>query len=320
MYASPTGYHRHRCSWCAFVYEHADCNDTHHNAAPLSHSCPACHRCGWGMGIYEGEEPPRVRNGLEPRGTSAHMANAPVPPDRSTGLIPRDYRLHPVGCFEFAPAFPDEELIPENEWQDRWTAQRGNSLLDLRNANYEILHSLDQNGFGLCWAFSTTKATMYLRAVANEVLLRLSAYWVAGRVKGWRDEGGWGAESLAKIVAEGAPVEALCPTYRSSNDTAETRANAAFHKVTEWWDGSDSVEQATKQMISSLLRNIPCVVDLNDMGHSMCAIDIERLNPLTIIYDNSWGSSGDRGLYRGTGARARPDGLVVPRVTRPSQS
>ncbi len=71
-------------------------------------------------------------------------------------------------------------------------------------------------------------------------------------------------------------------------------------------------------MVSMLLRGVPCVVDLNDMGHSMCAIDIESLNPLKIVYDNSWGEQGDRGLYVGSGARARPDGLVIPRVTLPS--
>jgi len=57
------GYHRHKCSYCGFVYEHHDCNDAGHNAVPGAHECPACHRCGWGMGIYEGDESPRVRNG-----------------------------------------------------------------------------------------------------------------------------------------------------------------------------------------------------------------------------------------------------------------
>jgi hypothetical protein len=72
--------------------------------------------------------------------------------------------------------------------------------------------------------------------------------------------------------------------------------------------------------VSMLLKRRPCVVDLNDMGHSMCAIDIDSLNPLRIVYDNSWGEQGDRGLYVGQGARARPDGLVVPRVVTPSQT
>lgn len=246
--------------------------------------------------------------------------NAPVPPGFSTGLIPRNYHSFPVGCFSFAPEFPASELIDESEWSDRLAENRKtkSGLLDLRDAHYEVLRSLDQDGLGLCWAFSSTKATMYVRALMNEVPLRLSAWFVAGVIKGWRDEGGWGSASLAFIVKTGVPAESYCPSYKSTYDNEATRANAAMHKVTEWWDGSDDPRVATKQMVSCLLRKIPCVVDLNDMGHSMCAIDIGSLNPLEVIYDNSWGDQGERGLYRGRGARARPDGLVIPRVTLPS--
>lgn len=246
--------------------------------------------------------------------------NTPVPRGFSTGLVPRDYRVLPVGCMAFAPAFPDEELIDESEWGDRLAEIRKtrSGLLDFREAHYEVLRSLDQDGLGLCWAFSTTKAVMYLRMLMNEAPLRLSAWWVAGRVVGWRDQGYWGSASLAHIVKEGVPAESYCPSYRQSYDTQATRDNAALHKVIEWWDGSDSPALATRQLVSSLLRRRPCVVDLNDMGHSMCAIDIGSLNPLEIIYDNSWGEQGEKGLYRGRGPRARPDGLVIPRVTLPS--
>lgn len=248
------------------------------------------------------------------------IVNAPIPADRSTGLVPRDYRAFPVGCLSFAPEFPASELIPESEWADRLAENRKNKagLLDIREANYETLRSLDQDGLGLCWAFSSTKAVMYLRAVMNQPYLRLSAWWVAGKVVNWRDQGYWGSASLAHIVREGVPAESYCPSYRSSYDTADCRANAALHKVSEWWDGSDDPSTATRQMVSMLLRRVPCVVDLNDMGHSMCAIDIESLSPLRIIYDNSWGEGENRGLYIGQGARARPDGLVIPRVTLPS--
>lgn len=246
--------------------------------------------------------------------------NAPVPRDKSTGLIPRNYQAFPVGCFSFAPAYPDSELIPESEWASRLADMRASKsgLLDLREANYETLRSLDQDGLGLCWAFSTTKAVMYLRAVMNQTPLRLSAWWVAGKVVNWRDQGYWGSASLAQVVKEGVPAESYCPSYRSSYDTSDCRANAALHKVTEWWDGSDSPSLATRQLVSCLLRRQACVVDLNDMGHSMCAIDIQSLSPLQIIYDNSWGESSEKGLYVGQGARARPDGLVIPRVSNPS--
>jgi hypothetical protein len=173
---------------------------------------------------------------------------------------------------------------------------------------------------GNCWAFSSTKACMYTRALAGEPPLRLSAWYVAGKIKGWRDEGGWGAASLEFIAQSGVPVLDLCPKYSHSYDTEAAAANGAFHKFSEWWDGSDNPSVAQKQLVSMLLKRRPCVVDLNDMGHSMCAIDIDSLSPLRIVYDNSWGEQGDRGLYVGQGARARPDGLVVPRVVTPSQT
>lgn len=248
------------------------------------------------------------------------MPNEPVPPGMSTGLIPRNYGTHPVGCYAAAPPFPDDQLIPEDQWAARLAENRANKsgLLDLREAHYDILKSLDQNGLGLCWAFSTTKAVMYLRAVMNEVPIILSAWYVAGKIKNWQDEGGWGAASLDFIVKNGVPAMDKCPKYSRSYDTPEAAASAELHKVTEWYDGSNDPATAQKQLVSTLLRCNPCVVDLNDMGHSMCAIDLE-LNPLTIIYDNSWATNGDPlGLYRGTGARARPDGLVIPRVTVPS--
>src|SRR4051812_35839675 len=98
------------------------------------------------------------------------MANEPVPAGRATGLIPRNYATHPVGCYAFAPVFPESELVPESEWADRLADNRRtkSGLLDLREAHYDVLRSLNQDGLGLCWAFSTTKAVMYLRAVMNQ--------------------------------------------------------------------------------------------------------------------------------------------------------
>lgn len=246
--------------------------------------------------------------------------NLPVPKDYGTGLIPRPLKKFPIGCFAYAAEFPDSELIPDSEWSERFEKMRSDKtgLLDLRKEYYDILHSYDQNGFGLCWAFSSTKASAYHRVLSGLTPMRLSAYWVAGQVKGWRDQGGWGAESLEMLVGSGAPVESYCPKYSRQYDTPDARANAALHKVTEWWDGSDNPTKAQKQLVSMLLQGRPCVVDLNVMGHSMCAIDIGSLNPLEIIYDNSWGDGGEDGLYRGRGAYARPDGLVIPRVVTAS--
>lgn len=240
------------------------------------------------------------------------------PSGHTTGLLPRDYKSFPVGCFSFAEPFPDSLLVPQDEIQDRidyFTEQKA-SLLDLREKNYETLRSLDQDGEPLCWSFSSTKAMMYLRAVMNQPLIRMSAWWVAGRVMNWRSSGGWGGESLKKIVSEGVPEEKFCPSYSSRHDTADTRANAALHKCTEWWEGSEDSEKALHQSVSAFLMGLPTIEDFNHMSHSMCCIWMKSWKgKKRKVADNSWGSdSGDNGLYYLDDWKAQPNGLWIPRV------
>lgn len=240
------------------------------------------------------------------------------------GLKPRDYRKHPMGSYSFAEPFPDSLLIPEDEIDDRIKQQEKtkSGLLDLREANYSVLKSLDQDGLGLCWAFSSTKAIMYLRAIMGVSPLILSAWWVAGKVKSWRDQGGWGAESLAQIVKAGVPAMSFCPSYKSSYDTADTRADALLHTCTEWWEGSEDPVKARRQMFSALLGSAgpaaPCITDWNFWSHSVCAIKAKQWKPTPqVVIDNSWGeSAGDKGLYILEGNKSKPDGLWIPRVTR----
>lgn len=239
-----------------------------------------------------------------------------VPAGFGTGLIARDYKKHPVGSYAGVPEFPADQIIDKAEWADRWEIQKAAkaNLLALREAEYDTLKSLNQGRLGLCWAFSSTKAMMYLRARDHQPNVILSAWYVAGMIKRWRDEGGWNAASLEFIIKYGVPSIDLCPSYSSKYDTPEAKADAATHQCTEWFDGSDDPELAQRQLVTSLLLSTPCAVDLNVMGHSMCAVDIGSLNPVEIIYDNSWGDGGEKGLYRGRGVYARPNGLVVPRV------
>ncbi len=248
--------------------------------------------------------------------------NAPISPIHSTGLVERDFQSHPQGYLgAYAPAFPSDLLIPQDQWAGLLASNRANKcgLLDLREAHYDTLKSLDQDGLGLCWAFSSTKAAMYTRARMGAPPVILSAWWVAGEIKGWRDEGGWGAASLQKIATDGIPLMSLCPAYKSSYDNADCKASAAQHKFTQWFDGAEDSSTAHAQLVSCLLRGIPCVVDLNVMGHSMCAIDLLDVN--TIIYDNSWGEQGDKkGLYYGKGQYAMPNGLVIPTLSNPSMT
>ncbi len=241
-----------------------------------------------------------------------------IPPGYSTGLIKRDYKSHPSGYLSFAPSFRDSMLVPESEWPERLKEQKAKkaSLLDLRKKFFAYLKSLDQDGLGLCWAFSSTKAVMYLRAIMNEPGIRLSAWWVAGKVVNWQDQGYWGSASLAQIAKGGVPSEEKCPSYKSSYDTADVAADAATRKVTKWMDGSEDRGKNRAMMISCFLLGLPPVLDFNHMGHSMCGCNLESIDPLEINCDNSWGGSGGPdGLYNLKGSDAIPDGIVCPEIT-----
>lgn len=240
---------------------------------------------------------------------------------KAHGLKPRDYKSHPEGCFAWADPFPDSLLIPEADLDDALAEAKAQkrTLLDLRETHYDVLKSLDQDGLGLCWAFSSTKAAMYLRALMNEPLLVLSAWWVAGKVKGWRDEGGWGSESLEFIVANGAPEYSKCPAYRSSYDGPDTQSNAALHKVIKWWECSEDPDKAFHQTASAHARMLVTVEDFNWLSHSMCCVMTNGYKSPDAWADNSWGeSAGEKGLYRLQGGKAKPNGAWVPYVAAAS--
>ncbi len=246
-----------------------------------------------------------------------------VLPGKKTGLVPRNFSTHPPGYLACAPVAPDDWLVPPSEQQGLLDAQLAAkaSLWDIREAHYDVLKSLDQNGYGLCWAFSSTKATMYTRILANEPGMRLSAWYVAGKIKGWADEGGWGQESLKFIADHGVPTMDKCPKYSSSAVASDAAENAKLHAVTEWYDGTDDRTQNTQIMISAFLLGLPCVLDLNWLGHSMAGCCLKSISPLEVWADNSWGEIdqyGPKGIYVLKGSKAVPDNIVVARVSVPS--
>lgn len=236
----------------------------------------------------------------------------------ATGLIERDYKSFPSGYCSVAPSAPDSWLVPESEWEERLKEQKANraSLLDLRNSKYDTLRSLNQGRHPLCWAFSTTKAAMYLAHSMNEDVV-FSPWWTAGKANGWRDQGGWGASSLDALAKSGAVLMSDCPSFSRSYDTAENSAKAKKRLVIEWYDGSEDRDRNRAMMISSFLLGLAPVLDFNDIGHSMCGLVLVSINPLIVDCDNSWDDIdqfGSRGTYRKTGYHAIPDGIVVPRV------
>jgi hypothetical protein len=225
---------------------------------------------------------------------------------KAHGLIPRSLSHYPPQMF--APP-SDMQVIPRSEWDARINEQeeRQSSLEHIRMTGDagKPIPSLDQDGKGYCWAHSTTSATILVRAANNLPYVRLSAFAIACKIKGFQDQGGWCGESAKFLRETGCPSVALWPekSMDRSNDRPEVWANAAKHKVTEDWvdlaQPTYSANLTVDQLATCLLLNIPCAVDYDEWGHSICALRWMRVEAGVYAPKiwNSWTDQwGDHGM------------------------
>ena len=253
-----------------------------------------------------------------------HVQAPHVGPDglvRKTGLRPRDYNTHPVGCYSSIPPFAGIPLMTDDEIQAASLRKNAEKswLSDLRMTGMygAMIPSRDQNGRGYCWKHSGTSATLLVRARDNQPYADLSAYAGACIIKNYRDEGGWGAEGVQWSIDVGDPTSEFWPqqSTKRSNDTPEMRANAALHKVDGTW--MDMKPNDNRALATCLCHNNPVVVDYNWWSHSICACKLISWNPLKILIWNSWGDSwSDNGMGELSGNKASPDGQVALMTTR----
>lgn len=244
------------------------------------------------------------------------------------GYVPRNYHAYPAEMF----AQPtDMKLIPRSEWDARIDEQeeRQSSLEHIRMSgnNGTMIPSLDQNGQGYCWAYSTTMCVMLLRALNNQPYVRLSAHAIACKIKGFRDEGGWCGLSAKFQKEVGCPSVAFWKekSMSRSNDTPETWANAGLHKVTEdWVDLTRQVYDQNltiDQLATCLLTNTPCAIDYDEWGHSIAALRWVRIEKgaygpkILNSWTDGWGDRGMSVINRSWNV----DGAVALRVTGASQ-
>lgn len=252
---------------------------------------------------------------------------------RSFGLIPRDMEKHPPGSYG-APewSLDDLKIIPRSEWSDRIREMKRTKsrLSDIRNIadKGKPFLNLEQNGQGYCWVYSTTHAVTIWRAVAGLPFVRLSAHAVGCKVKNYRDEGGWAALSMDFISKFGVPsVEFWKEKSMSrSNDTEATWKNAGLHKITSGWVELSSPvydrNMTFDQFATCLLNRIPVAADYDWWGHSVCAMDLEEIEPgsfgARII--NSWPNWGENGTAVLRGDKTIPNNAVAPRSVTISES
>jgi hypothetical protein len=246
------------------------------------------------------------------------------------GYVERDYSRDPVGSYEGVSEF-NIPLIPRNEWSSRIKdiEQSQSTYADLRTIGNrgEHVKSLDQNGQGYCWAYSTASAITCCRIRDNQPYVRLSAHAVAFKIKNGRDEGGWNPLSVEFAIKNGYPDVSAWPEKSMSRqyDTTATWLNASRHKIVDgWMELTPPVYDRNltfDQLMTCLLLRIPCPVDYSWWRHSVCACDgaeVDSSLPLSDIRRwgvriwNSWTDNwGTQGMGVLVGNKAVPNGATA---------
>ena len=234
-----------------------------------------------------------------------------LPPSIMTGLIPRDRMLHPQGYLgALAPPFPRELELLESEIQVRLDelmhAQA--TLPDIRlkaGPNGGPIPSRDQDGYGYCWCHSSVSAMLLKRAAQNEPYVDLSAFAIGCIVKNYRNQGGWGSQSMEFLAERGCPTSEFWPqqSTKRSNDNPATWENAKLHQALRWYDLDD--DRMWLQQASCMARNWPTVNDYNWWSHSVCGARMKDYKGRVLTIWNSWSDSWkDQGMGDLEGGRA----------------
>jgi hypothetical protein len=187
--------------------------------------------------------------------------------------------------------------------------------------------SLDQNGHGYCWAYSTASAITACRIRDNQPYARLSAHAVACKIKNFRDEGGWNPLSVEYAIKHGYPTVATWAEKSMGKvyDKPETWAEAAHYKIVDgWMDLQASIydrNMTFDQLMTCLLLRIPCPVDYNWWRHSVTGCDPVEVDSSLQLSDirrwgvriwNSWTDNwGTMGMGVLVGNKAVPDGATA---------
>jgi len=219
-----------------------------------------------------------------------------------------------------ADPFPDELLIPRSDWQGLIEEQeeRGTDLAAV--AARHRLGVKNQKSTNFCWAFGPVRALEYVR-LRHGLLgpdgrpFSLSPASVACPLNGYRNQGGWGRNALARLASHGAvpsdrwPDAAIDRRYA----TEENWRAALDYRTTEWWE----LEPGNlDQHISCLLRGYAVAVGLNYWRHEVCDRRARWLDgAIAVEFDNSWSEDwGHEGRGVRQGRRILADDAVSPRV------
>ncbi len=212
-----------------------------------------------------------------------------------------------AGMQAFSSQFP---LIPRSQWKQLVADGKGTFIGDLLRANK--IPCKDQDGTNYCWAYASVGCVEALRALQGQPYVDLSAESVAGPIKNWRNQGGWGYEALEQLTNVGA---CRSDFMDSPNSLSPRRwktgweADRANHKIVAAWATLD--DGGFDAVFTAALLRLPVSIGLDWWSHQVMvtAPVVFSDGSYGVEIRNSWGSEyGDDGFAELTESRATPSG------------
>lgn len=236
-----------------------------------------------------------------------------------TGYAPKPDDFESGVC----SAFPQELLIPEVEWKERYEEIKAkNRLLSTfcKWATAKLgVKWLNQNPTNYCWCYAVVQIVMLLKLLQNDTYRRLAPASVACLIKDFQNVGGWGSEALEFISTDGVADEEHWPQPTAMEAIKQgrkyvesSRDNASLTKIKAWW----RIKTLNEKM-SCLLRRIPVASGYLRIGHEMASIDpyfSDRGEPGCYDLDSYASKNGEHNAKIMLGRQMVGDDMVAPAV------
>ena len=205
------------------------------------------------------------------------------------GYCPRDLQKTPVGSFG-APfpykTFTRQEIID----RIRDNESQGETISEIADARG--VKRLDQAQTNYCWANAVISGIHNLRAQQGMTFQALSPASVAAPIRGFANQGGFGAEAYRYIMQNGVNLQTDWPANAIDSRlyNAQNREKAKKNMILE---GYELEPNNVLQLFTALVMGFCVPVALMWWSHEVCMNDPKVIgnNTLAALGDNSWGTS-----------------------------